>query len=169
MEIVNIPLDQIKISSLNTRSDLQAGTEDASLEDLVGQHSGKRTPQPRYGKTTWRQPVRPHCRPKEISGLPNDRATRDSRHHQGGFGRHSSRDNLAHRERSPGGNESDGQSAGFPANLRECRLLSRGGEASKSKPNHGESLHRLAGLASLDTRKRCLRQREEPGSAHFRS
>jgi ParB family chromosome partitioning protein len=34
MEIVNIPLDQIKISSLNTRSDLQAGTEDASLEDL---------------------------------------------------------------------------------------------------------------------------------------
>ena len=35
MEVINIPTDQINISSLNTRSDLRAGTEDASLEDLA--------------------------------------------------------------------------------------------------------------------------------------
>ena len=35
MEIVNIPMNRIAISSLNTRSDLNAGTEDASLENLA--------------------------------------------------------------------------------------------------------------------------------------
>lgn len=35
MTEVNIPLEQISVSSLNTRSDLRAGTEDASLQDLA--------------------------------------------------------------------------------------------------------------------------------------
>lgn len=35
MEIINIPIKRINISELNTRRDLQAGTEDASLDDLA--------------------------------------------------------------------------------------------------------------------------------------
>ena len=35
MEIVDIPMNRIAISSLNTRSDLNAGTEDASLGNLA--------------------------------------------------------------------------------------------------------------------------------------
>ena len=34
MEVVSIPLSQINVSSLNTRKDLRAGTEDSSIEDL---------------------------------------------------------------------------------------------------------------------------------------
>ena len=35
MEVVNVPLTQITVSELNTRKDLQAGTEDVSLSDLA--------------------------------------------------------------------------------------------------------------------------------------
>lgn len=35
MEVRDVELDSIKISSLNTRKDLTAGTEEAGLEDLA--------------------------------------------------------------------------------------------------------------------------------------
>ena len=35
MEIRNIPIESIKISDLNTRKDLEAGTEDAGIDDLA--------------------------------------------------------------------------------------------------------------------------------------
>jgi len=36
MEVKEIPIDQIRVSALNTRKDLGAGNEDSSIEDLAG-------------------------------------------------------------------------------------------------------------------------------------
>src|SRR6266436_2396489 len=36
MEVKEIPIDQIRVSVLNTRKDLGAGNEDSSIEDLAG-------------------------------------------------------------------------------------------------------------------------------------